>query len=454
MTTTAKKTSSKPLSLWRSRDYLFLWGGQAVSTVGTSITDLAFPLLILSLSNSPVLVGIAGALGALPYVVFSLVAGALLDRWDRKRVMIICDAGRALALGSVLFALAIGHLTIIHILLVSFIVGTLFVFFNIAEAACLPQVVSREQLPAAAAQNQATFSVSFLLGPSLGGFLYGLGSVIPFLFDTISYVGSVISLLFIRTEFQLERAKPTQGNIWSEIGEGLVWLWRQPLIRTMAFLTGGINMFLAGQTLLIIVLAQRQHAPSFLIGLILAIGGIGAIVGSLLSPFLQKKLSFGQVIISTSWLFAILCFCYALAVFPILLGVIAAGFFLLGPIYNVVQYSYRLALIPDHLQGRVNSAFRLIAFGAQPLGVLATGLLLQFSGPITTVIIFGSVLALLALATLLNPAVRHARPLGELPRNEAPSQPAVEETVVQETDAQEMAAQKIASQGQENKETS
>lgn len=414
MTTTTDAASPQSVSLWRNRDYLLLWGGQAVSTIGTSITDLAFPLLILTVSSSPALVGVAGALGALPYVIFSLVAGALVDRWDRKRVMIICDIGRALALGSVLLALVTNHLTIIHILLVSLIVGTLFVFFNIAEAACLPRVVSKEQIPAAVAQNQATFSSSFLLGPSLGGFLYNLGSAFPFLVDTVSYVVSVISLFFIKTEFQLERTEPAKGNIWAEIGEGLLWLWRQPLVRSIAFLTSGINMFLAGQTLLIIVLAQRQHAPSFLIGLILAIGGVGSILGSLLSPLVQKRFSFGQVIITISWLFAILCFLYNLAIVPLLLGVIAAGFFLLGPVYNVVQYSYRLALIPDRLQGRVNSAFRLIAFGAQPLGVFVMGLLLQFMSPFTTVIVFGLFLALLALFTLLNPAVRHARPLSEL----------------------------------------
>src|SRR6266700_3059305 len=148
----------RPKTLWLNRDYMLLWSGQMVSNVGTQVAQLAFPLLILALTGSPAQAGFAGALRALPYVFFSLPAGALIDRWDRKRVMIICDAGRALSMASIPVALAIGHLTIIQLYLVSTIEGTLFVFFNIAEVACLPNVVAKEQLPAATAQNTVTMS--------------------------------------------------------------------------------------------------------------------------------------------------------------------------------------------------------------------------------------------------------------------------------------------------------
>src|ERR1051326_6280022 len=122
-------------SLWRNRDYMLLWSGQVVSNIGTQVSQLAFPLLILALTQSPALAGIAAALRALPYLIFSLPAGALIDRWDRKLVMIICDTGRALALGSIPVALLLGHLSIAQIFIVTTIEGTLFVFFNIAEVA-------------------------------------------------------------------------------------------------------------------------------------------------------------------------------------------------------------------------------------------------------------------------------------------------------------------------------
>src|SRR5712692_7881783 len=198
-------TPRQPRSLWLNRDFMLLWSGQVVSNVGTQVSTLAFPLLILALTGSPAQAGFAGALRALPYLIFSLPAGALIDRWDRKLTMILCDTGRALSMASIPFALAIGHLTIIQLYLVSTIEGTLFVFFNIAEVACLPNVVAKEQLPAATAQNTVTMSTSFLLGPSLGGFLFTVGRAFPFLANAVSYTVSVISLLFIKTKFQRER---------------------------------------------------------------------------------------------------------------------------------------------------------------------------------------------------------------------------------------------------------
>jgi predicted MFS family arabinose efflux permease len=199
-----------------------------------------------------------------------------------------------------------------------------------------------------------------------------------------------------------------------EIREGLFWLWHQPLIRFMALLTGGNNLITSGYILVIIVLAQTMHASPFIIGLIFAIGGIGGILGAIIAPLVQKRLSFGQAIIGTSWMFALTMPLYVLAPNPLILGILTAASFLAGPIYNVVQFSYRSALIPDELQGRVNSVFRLIAFGGQPLGVALTGLLLQYLGVVATVLICSVGLTILAIAAMLNKHVRHARPLAEV----------------------------------------
>jgi len=403
----------RPKSLWLNRDYMLLWSGQVVSNVGTQVSTLAFPLLILAVTGSPAQAGFVGALRALPYVIFSLPAGALLDRWDRKRTMILCDTGRALSLASIPVALATGHLTIIQLYLVSLIEGTLFVFFNIAEAACLPRVVPKEQLPAATAQNMATDGVTTLIGPSLGGALYTAGRLLPFLADAISYAVSVCSLFFIKTKFQKERVA-ARRSLWIEIREGLAWLWHHPLIRFIAILTGGNNLISAGLVLTIIVLAQRQHASAFVIGLIFAIGGIGGVLGAVVAPFFQKRLSFGQAIIGTSWLFALFMPLYAIAPNPFVLGLITAAAFIMVPLYNVVQFSYRSALIPDELQGRVNSVFRLIAFGGQPLGLALTGVLIQNIGAIQTILIASVGLAVLAVAATLNTHVRNARPIAEV----------------------------------------
>jgi predicted MFS family arabinose efflux permease len=301
----------------------------------------------------------------------------------------------------------------VQLYLVSAIEGTLYVFFNIAEAACLPRVVPKEQLPAATAQNMATDGITALIGPPLAGALYTAGKFLPFIADAFSYAVSVVSLFFIKTKFQKERvAEPRR--LWVEIHEGLAWLWHHPLIRFIAILTGGYNLIFAGFTLIIIVLAQQQHASSFTIGLIFALGGIGAVIGSVIATAIQKRFSFGQVIIGTTWFTALILPLYAIAPNPFVLGVLSAASFFVVPIYNVVQFSYRSAIIPDELQGRVNSVFRLIAFGGQPLGLALTGLLIQIIGVVQTVFICALGMVAFALAANLNRHVRNAQPLKEI----------------------------------------
>jgi predicted MFS family arabinose efflux permease len=381
--------TTAPRPLWRNRDYMLLWSGQLVSTLGTGVSQLAFPLLMLALTRSPAQAGLLGAVEALPYIIFSLPAGALVDRWNRKRVMVICDTGRAVSMASIPVVAVFWHL----------------------EVACLPRVVPREQLPNATAQNEGGAIAAYLIAPSLGGFLYqSIGKSIPFLVDAVSYAASVVSLLFIRTAFQEERTAPPRA-LWVEITEGLRWLWNQPLIRFMAFLTGGLNFGNAGVGLILIVLAQHQHAAPATVGIIFSVGSVGGILGSILAPRIQKRYRFGQVIISMVWIEALLWPLFAIAPSPLLLGVIAAGQWITGPIYNAVQFSYRLALIPDALQGRVNSAFRLLSVGFQPLGAALSGVMLQSIGAPFTVLVFSACTAALALLATVNAHVRNARPI-------------------------------------------
>ena len=376
----------KSVPLWRNRDYMLLWSGQIVSSTGTRVSQLALPLLVLALTNSPAQAGLVGAMRGIPSALFILPAGALVDRWNRKLVMILCDTGRALALGSIPLALLLGHLTLAQLYIVSLVEGTLFTFFNLSETACLPQVVEKDQLAAAAAQNSIIDSVSGMAGPSLGGIFYSIARAVPFLTDAITYCASVLSLFFIKKDFQEEReVKPLR--LWAEIGEGLLWLWHAPLIRFIALLTGGLILPVAGYSLILIVLAQSQHASSFAIGLILAAGGIGSIVGAMLVAPLQRRFRFGQLMIAGTWLWGLTWLLFAVAPNPLMLGIAVAASFIVVPIYMSVQFGYRLSVIPDQLQGRVNSVFRLIAFGSEPVSLALTGFLLQAIGPTPTVLV-------------------------------------------------------------------
>jgi len=399
-------------SLWRNHDYAILWSGQTVSSIGTGVSNLAFPLLVLALTHSPTQAGITAAVRALPYIFFSLPAGALVDRWNRKWTMILCDMGRAIALGSIPIAYAVGVLTITQLYAVSFLEGTLFVFFSLAETAALPQIVPKIQLPDATAANNAAYGVTALVGPSLGGTLYAAGRIVPFIADAVSYACSVVSLFFIHVRFQEERPAARRG-LRREITEGLHWLWRNPLVRYMAFLTAGLRVG-SGIPLIAIILAQHDGASSAAIGLIFGVSGVGAILGAVLSPFVQRRFTFSKAISGICWSFAATFLLFLAAHGLVALTVVLFLIELVSPAYDTVQFSYRLALIPDILQGRVNSVFRMIATSIQPLALALTGWLLEHTGSMATILTLGGWFVLLSIITTLNPDIRSARPLAEM----------------------------------------
>ncbi len=409
--------ANQPRPLWRNRDYVLLVSGQVVSLIGSQFSLIAFPLLALFISGSPAQAGLIGSTRLLPHFLLSLPAGALADRWDRKRVMQICDAGRALSLASIPIAFALGHLTLLQLYLVSLIEGTLFVFFDLAEVACLPRVVGKEQIVSATAQNEVARNIGFLLGPALGGAVYSLGKFVPFLLDSISYLASILSLSWMRAKFQRERTTRPE-KLWMEIRAGLRWMWHQPLIFFIA-LTGTLyNLFFGGITLLVIVLGQQMHATSFMIGLVLAMDGVGSLIGTVLLDRFQHRLSFRAAYIGGHWLWAVFWFLILFAHNMLVLAVIVGLIYVVLMIADLVQFSYRRVLIPDELQGRVNSVFRLISYSGMPLSLALTGFLLQVYGPYPTVIILGIGATATALLITLNPHIQHTRPLSEILREQ------------------------------------
>lgn len=408
----ASDVHGNPPPLHQNRDYMVLWLGQALSTAGSSASSVARPLLALALSGSPAQAGLVGAAGALPYVILGLPVGALADRWDRKKVMVYCDAGRTVNAISIPVAAVLGHLTLVQLYLTSLIGGVFFVFFNIAQVATLPRVVARSQLPLASAQNEAGDVGARLVGPALGGLLYQVGEGLPFLADASSYAVSVASLLLIRATFR-SQGPANAKNLRAEIVEGVSWLWRQSVVRTMAFVTAGYAFTGSGVALIIIVIAQHQRASAPMIGLIFAIWSAGGVLGSLAAPHVRGRFGFGQTIIAVSWVSVVFFLVVPLAPNGWLVGTAAAGMAFTAPIYNVVQMSYRLALVPDHLQGRVNSVFRIIAWGPGPLGWAITGWLIQVAGTTGAVLAFASIRIAVALWVTLNRHLRSAEAVPE-----------------------------------------
>jgi len=408
------QTQTQPRALWRHTDFLLLWSGQAVSTLGSSVSRLALPLLVLALTQSPAQAGLVAALQAAPYLVFSLPAGALIDRWDRKRVMIRCDVARCLAYGSVPLAYATAHLSLAQLYAVALVGGTAYVFFNIAEVAALPRVVPAEHLSHATALNESATSASSLIGPGVAGLIISLGrttlsgAAVAYLVDSLSYLISTLSLGFIRTPFQAARAPTAGRSLRTEIAEGLRFLWARHPLRALALLTMGMNLFFGPLPLAVIVLARTNlHADARTLGLIFSAASAGGLLGSLSASWVKARLRVGQAIIGAVAGIAVATPLVAVA--PSV-PVVLAGFALVGamlPIYNVVSISYRLRLVPDPLQGRVNSVFRLLALGSVPLGTALGGLLLGPIGPRVEVWMIAAGFALCAVAVTFT-AVRRA----------------------------------------------
>ncbi|HEX6798976.1 MAG TPA: MFS transporter [Ktedonobacterales bacterium] len=398
-------------ALWRNANYLLLWGGQAVSSVGTQLSQIAYPLLVLALTGSAAQAGLLGAARTVPYLLLGLPAGALVDRWNRKRLMMICDAGRAVLLGSIPLALLFGRLTLAQLYVVALAEGMLNVFFNLANTAALTRVVTKAQLPTALAQDEVTLSAGFTAGPALGGALFGLGRALPFLADAISYAASVLSLRLIRADLnepRTEGAARGWAALRDEIGEGMRWLWGHPLVRFLALVVGGGQLVESGCILVVIVAAQRMGASDAMVGLVLALGGVGSIIGGALAAPIARRASFGRITLAVHWIWAAALPLYAIAPNPLALGAITAVTFGVTEVFLIAQYTYRLTLIPDALLGRVNSVVRLALYAGSPLGVALAGVLLQVWGAGAAALILAGLLGFVALAATLYAPMRTA----------------------------------------------
>jgi MFS family permease len=386
---------------------MLLWSGQSISSIGSRVSGIVFPLLILDLTHSAAQAGLAGALQSVPYALFGLPGGALVDRWNRKRVMLLCDSARALNIISIPLALWLGHLSIAQILLVTFLEGSLYTFYDIAQQASLPRVVTAEQLPAGLTRSSALIGTAGLIGPPIGGVLYQIGRAIPFLADAVSYGFSVVTLLFIHTEFQAEHTG-ARRRLHREILEGLDWIRHQPLVRFTGLMAANNGMAFTGLALVIIILARQQHASAATIGFMFAIASIGGTAGSFIATPIVRRVGFAAILIGTCWIAVLLTPLFLVITAPLVLGVLTGILWMNSTPFHLTTYIHRRALLPDELQGRVGSVFELSELGADAAGAAIVGVLLQTIGTRSTLLILLGWLALQAVAVTSNRHVRHA----------------------------------------------
>ncbi|WP_433292980.1 MFS transporter [Actinoplanes sp. CA-030573] len=395
------------MTLWRNRDFAALFSAQLVSTLGATVTGTAMPLLVLTLTGSPADAGLVGAAGALPFLVAGLIAGPLVDRWNRRTILLAAEIVAGLALATVPIALWLDRAAVAHLAVVAFVQGLCAVFFGLAERAALPLVVPASRIAAAVARNEARSRGAALAGPPLGGLLFGLGRSIPFVADSLSYLLSALVLLFVRRDLRAS-VPPAAGPLRRSAAEGLRWVWRHPLVRAAILLLAVSNFVFQALVLVIVVLARDRGATPAAVGVMLGIYSAGGFLGALAATRLHRVFSSRTVIIGVTWVWAALLPFFAVATDVGRIGLLGAACAFAGPLFDVVLMAYAAVLVPNELMGRVMAAAMTVTWGVLPLASLAAGFLLTALGPVVSIGVLSAVMLAAALGGTLSPAVRRA----------------------------------------------
>ena len=395
-----------PRPLGRNRDFAKLWVGEAVSMFGSRLAYVAYPLLVLDVTGSSSRAGLIAFLRTLPYFVLGLPAGVIVDRLDRRRLMLAADVAGCAALASVAAAVLLDRLTFEQLVAVSFVDGCAALLFRTSEVGALPRLVPREQLSEAVARNQAREHAAFLSGPPVGGILYGVSRAVPFVADAASYLVSAALILTIRRPFQSDRAPGRAPRLRHAVAEGLLWLWREPFLRTSGFLVAGANFATNALGLTIILLARRDGASSALIGLMLAVVAVGGLAGALAAPRMQLLVSRRMIVVGYPWIGVAILLGLLGTPPPLVLGALFGVWLFFGPLWDAVVVGYRLSIVPDELQGRVESVGTMIAFGGAALGPLAAGAAFGGLGPRATIALIGAWTVVLAVVGSVSRSLR------------------------------------------------
>lgn len=401
----ARGTSSR--SLWRNHDFMILWTSETVSSLGTSMSFFVFPLIGYTLSGSTVEAALAGSAFTLGNVVSRLPAGALVDRWNRRAVLLGSQVAGALLYASLAAALLVGRLTLVHLVTVALVTGVIGTFFQPAETAAVRTVVPRDQLPTAFSQNQARRHVAALVGPPIGGALYAVARWAPFLLDACTFALSALAITRVRTALPAPEREPGLApSMRGEIGEGLRFLWSRGFFRALLGWASLAN-FASDALFLVVVLKLLQAGvPAAAIGVIETIAAVAGIAGAVAAPWLIRRVPSGLLTIGTGVLLGVAVAPMAFTNNPVLIGVLFAVALFGNPAGNAAISSYMTAVTPDRLQGRAGAALNFGATLFTPLGPLLGGALIAVLGGRDAMLVTAGLTAVSVVPLLLSREVR------------------------------------------------
>ena len=406
-------TMCEPPSLARNPDFVRLWVGQVASTLGSQISAVAFPLVALSMTGSPVDAGAIASVQLVAMLLGRLPAGTAADTWDRRRLMLGCDLVRSAAMAGVFVLHAFGQLMLAHIAIVVFVDGTLTVLFQPAETAALRYIVPSPQLGRAVAANEARSYLATLLGPVIGGALFAAQITLPFLANAFTYLLSYLCVRSLRRPLQEERrpeeSRPRRTRLVRNSGVGFAWLWRRKFLRSVVLWVAGVNVVFNSIGLVVVVLAKDHGASPTAIGLMFAITGGGGLIGALVADRVQRRFSPAAVVIGFGWMAAAAAALLPVVASPLGMGVLGGVAFLAAPVANTMVLTRVIATAPDDMQGRITNTVRLAIGLAVPFGPTLAGFVLAAFGATRAALLYAALLAILALTATATPSIRSAR---------------------------------------------
>jgi MFS family permease len=394
-----------------SRDYWRLWWANTVSSTGDGAFNAALPLLAVTITRDPRLVSVVTAAIFLPWMLLSLPAGAVVDRYDRVTLMWRAQAVQALVVVAVTIAVLLRRADIAVLGVAGLLLGSAEVIFSNAAQSVLPALVPPQLLPKANGSQQVSLTVGeSFLGPPVGSLLFAAAAALPFGLDAASFAGSAALVA------RLPRTRPVPGDakpakIRAQIAEGLRWLAGHRLLRVVAVLLGIYNFAnQMGQAILVLLATQTLHVSARGYGLLLAASAVGSVIGGLVNPVLTRRLGLLPSLVLPAVVDAAAFVGIGFAPGPLVVAALLAVQGFSVTMWNVVTISLRQQIVPGHLLGRVNSVYRMLGWGLMPLGALAGGFVAHAAGlrapyVVAGLLCFVSVLA--ALPFLLS-AVRGA----------------------------------------------
>ncbi len=391
-------SESKGASIWRSRDYVSWWTGTTVSALGSTLSSIAFPLLMLYETGSVAQAGAIAALENVGRLTTLLIGGVLADRFSRKALLVAAPIIQALAVGAVVPLVTTHHISVYTLGLVAVIQGLVNGLSGGAMMPALKRIVPEEQFPAASASRQGRDMAAELLGPPIGGVLFAAARWAPFVGDALSYLAAALGSGLIRTPLGPDRDDDTPHEpMRRQLAEGWQFIRSNDYMRFITAWVPIVNALFMVLFLLVLALVRHRGGGPIAIGEANAIAAIGGLTGALCTPWLVRRVRGRTLVILASWVLATGAVTAAFVPKPWQIGaVFGVALVMAAPLYSVLE-SRQVQMVPDDLIGRVSTLFTFLNVGLLWIAPIVAGLLADYFSPTTAEVVGGAVLAALAI---------------------------------------------------------